>query len=672
MTPGSSHGFWIATEKDGICKIDVQKQGSTIQRTIKDFKTIQIEGKISTLLEDSKNTLWIGSRYGLTSFNIQKGTINKYVFDKNDLQNSSNDVVAVCETETPEEYWIGTDNGLYLYNFKTQNFKKYSNESNVSSSINSNHILTIYKDKRKNIWISTWKGLNRYNPQNDNFTSVSELGANNMYINLLHDDSRGNLWLGTRSGLFKYDIESGTSKAYAEEDGLSNNNICCIIDDLSGNLWLSTNKGLSKFNLNSCEFKNFDMQDGLLNNTFNTNSGFLSDNGIIFLGGTNGLDAFIPDEIKTNLGKVSVVFNDFRIYNKQVPIGTPGSPLKKSIMETNSIVLTARDEIFSIGFVALSYVNSNKCKYAYQLEGFEKDWTEIGAERKATYTNLNAGDYIFKVKASNEDGIWSDNAIKLNIRVLPPWWKTRWFKAILVITVFLIFFAYYRYRIIQYNKRNKLLERIIAERVKEINQQKEKLALQAEKLSQTNVLLKDQKDEIERQASDISRMNELLLIRNENLEENVEQLSRARAMNTSLTFEEFQQIYPDDESCRKLIYELKSKSAFVCHVCQKPDFTEIAHHYSRRCKHCGYIESVTVGTIFYHLKFPIVKAFYILYLVSTGHKLTVDQLSSLISLRRETCWMFKSKIETHMKQFKRFKNPNEGWKEMIIVKTKTT
>jgi len=672
MAPAKNHGLWLATEKNGICKLEIQKKGSQIQASLKVFETIKTDGKINTILEDSKNILWIGTRYGVVCCNMNSNSIKRFYFDQNDIQNSSNDVLAICETENADEYWIGTDNGLYLYNQKTGKFRKYIYESNVASTINSNHILTIYKDKRKNIWISTWKGLNIYNSQTDNFTSIQESGVNNMYINSLHDDSRGNLWLGTRSGLYKYDIESGTSTAYTEEEGLSNNNICQIIDDLSGNLWLSTNKGLSKFKLNTGEFKNFDSQDGLLNNTFSTNSGFISDDGTIYLGGTNGLDAFMPNEIKTNIRKVPLVFNDFRILNKPVSIGEPGSPLQKSITNTSSIVLTARDEIFSIGFVALSYVNSNKCKYSYQLENFEKEWTQIGTERKATYTNLNAGNYIFKVKASNEDGVWCDNVISLNIKVLPPWWKTRWFKIILVVAVFLIFFVYYRYRIYQYHQRNKLLEKIITERVKEINQQKEKLAHQAAELSESNLLLNDQKNEIERQALDISRMNELLLIRNENLVENVEELSKARAMNTSVTFEEFQHIYPDDESCRKLIYELKSKSPFVCHVCQKSDFTEINNQYSRRCKHCGYIESVTVGTIFYHLKFPIVKAFYILYLVSTGHKLTVDQLSNLISLRRETCWTFKSKIETHMKQYKRFKNPNEGWKEMIIVKPKTS
>ncbi|MCA1758226.1 MAG: hypothetical protein LC658_00515, partial [Bacteroidales bacterium] len=568
LSPSTGNGVWIATDKNGICKIETKKTESRIEATLKEFKNIQLEGKINTILEDSKNMLWIGTRYGLVYYNLKNGQQKKYFFDKNDIQNSSNDIFSICESDTSDEYWIGTDNGLYLFNFRTEIFKKYVNDHSVPTSINSNHILTIYKDKRKNIWVSTWKGLNLYNPQIDNFTSVQQAGVNNMYINSIHDDSRGNLWLGTRFGLYKYNIESGTSTSYTEEDGLSNNNICCIIDDLRGNLWLSTNKGLSKFNLNDNSFKNFDSQDGLLNNTFHTNSGFLSNDGTIFLGGFNGLDAFIPNEIKTSSDKVTVILNDFRVSNKQVPIGQPGSPLKQSITETKNIVLTAREEIFSIGFVALNFVNSNKCKYEYKLEGFQNDWIQSGTERKATYTNLNAGDYVFMVRASNEDGIWSDTVLSLNITVLPPWWKSRWFRLIIVLTVLLIFFAYNRYRIFQYHKRNKQLEKIIEIRVKEINQQKEILTNQKEELSKSNCLLNEQKEEIERQAADINRMNKLLRIRNVNLEENVEELSRARAMNTSMTFEEFKQIYPNDESCKKFIFDLKLKSGFCCRSCQ--------------------------------------------------------------------------------------------------------
>jgi two-component system, sensor histidine kinase LadS len=255
----------------------------------------------------------------------------------------------------------------------------------------------------------------------------------------------------------------------------------------------------------------------------------------------------------------------------------------------------------------------------------------------------------------------------LSIKVLPPWWKTRWFKIVLVLFIFSILSLYVSYRNYSYNQRNIQLEKIIKERTSEIREQKDKLAKQALKLTEKNLLLKEKSDEIQRQSDEIGRMNDLLKMRNINLSENVEELSRARVMNESVSFEDFQTIYPDDESCRKLIFELKEASGFVCASCKSTSYIVVDGNYSRRCKKCGHIESVTVGTIFSHLKFPIVKAFYILYLVSGGHKLTVDQFSELISLRRETCWSFKTKVLEHMKQHKRFKNPQEGWKELILI-----
>jgi hypothetical protein len=435
---------------------------------------------------------------------------------------------------------------------------------------------------------------------------------------------------------------------------------------------VSTTNGLSRLSLIDLDIKSFDVNDGLINNNYNPNAGILLHNQFVLLGGFSGLDVFNPEEISLKSVEPRIVFNDFRIFNKPVEIGSDTSPLSQSITSTGSIVLTYRDAVFSIGFVALNYINTAKGKYLFKLDGLENEWNEAGIERKATYTNLNPGDYIFRVKATNEDGVWSTAEKTLYIKVLPPWWKTVWFKMLLVLFIFSVLYFYVQYRNYTYNQRNMRLEKIIKDRTFEIQQQKDKLAQQAGVLTQKNLLLEEKGEMIQRQKDEISRMNELLRERNINLSENVEELSRARVMNESVSFEEFQTIYPDDESCRKLISELKQGKGFVCESCKSTSFVAIESNFSRRCKKCGYIESVTVGTIFTHLKFPIVKAFYILYLVSGGHKLTVDQLSELVSLRRETCWSFKNKILDHMKHHKRFKNPQEGWKELILISRRKT
>jgi len=666
---GSGHSIWVGTDKHGILHLS-PRSSNFLDFDVNIFSTASLSSKINCLYEDSFHRLWVGTRYGVKIFEKKGSLIKEILFDTNDLQNSSNDVMSVCETDTIGMYWIGTDNGLFLVNSSDWSVEKYQSTLQEDDGLYSNHILTIFKDRKNNIWVSTWNGLSRYDMLQKKFLECDDPNLENVYVNTMYDDAMGNIWFGTRNGLYRYNIESSETLVLREEDGICNNNISSIVDDYSGNLWVSTTNGLSKIRLADLEIKNFDTYDGLINKNFNPNSGLLVYNQILFLGGFVGLDVFKPDDIKINTAEPRIIFNDFRVFNKPVEIGAKGSPLKQTISSTRSMVLTAKEGVFSIGFVALNYINTSKCRYMFMLEGFENEWTHAGIERKATYTNLNAGDYIFKVKATNEDGIWSSTEQTLHIKVLPPWWKTPWFKIILVLFIFSILWLYISYRNYSYTQRNIQLEKIIKERTSEIRDQKDKLANQALILTEKNLLLEEKSDKIQKQKDEISRMNVLLKERNINLSENVEELSRARVMNESVSFEDFQSIYPDDESCRKLIFELKQEKGFVCDSCKSTSFIQVEGNYSRRCKKCGYIESVTVGTIFYHLKFPIVKAFYILYLVSGGHKLTADQFSELISLRRETCWSFKNKVLEHMKHHKRFKNPQEGWKELILLPKK--
>jgi ligand-binding sensor domain-containing protein len=666
VATGIGHSVWLGTDKNGIVHL-MPKSSRLLDYEV---NLIPFSGRstiINCLLEDSFQRLWVGTRYGVKIYDRNRILLKTILFDAADLQNSSNDVTSVCETDTVGVYWVGTDNGLFSVNSFTWEIKKYSATLNAESSLHSNHILKVFKDRKKNIWVSTWNGISVFNSREKDFVRFSDANLENVYVNTIYDDASGNIWLGTRNGLYRYHLETKSLTVLREENGLCNNNISSIVDDYSGFLWVGTTNGLSRVHLSSLEIKNFDIYDGLINKNYNTNAGALVYNQFVFLGGNAGLDLFNPNEISINLHQPRIVLNDFRIFSKPVAIGAKGSPLKHSILSTSSIVLTAKDAVFSIGFVALNYINTPKTKYLFKLEGFDKEWNEAGVERKASYTNLNAGDYVFKVRATNEDGIWGSEEKTLNIKVLPPWWKTRWFKLLLVFFIFGMLSLYVSYRNYSYNQRNIQLEKIIKERTSEIREQKDKLAKQALKLTEQNFLLKEKSDEIQRQADEISRMNDLLKARNINLSENVEELSRARVMNESVSFEDFQNIYPDDESCRKLIFELKEAQGFVCSSCKSSSYQTDEENYSRRCKKCGYVESVTIGTIFSHLKFPIVKAFYILYLVSGGHKLTVDQFSELISLRRETCWSFKNKVLEHMKQHKRFKNPQEGWKELILI-----
>jgi len=210
------------------------------------------------------------------------------------------------------------------------------------------------------------------------------------------------------------------------EDGLPNNVIKGIVEDHSGHLWLTTNKGISRYDIDDQLFWNYDVSDGLQSNEFVRNSIFKSKKGKIFAGGVNGFNVFHPDSLKANLFEPPIVITDFKIFNRPVEIGVEKSPLKKHISETKQLVLSHHHSVISFEFAALNYISSKKNQYAYLLEGFENDWNFVGTQRTATYTNLDPGEYIFRVKGSNNDGTWNEQGTSIHIIVEPPFWKTWW------------------------------------------------------------------------------------------------------------------------------------------------------------------------------------------------------------------------------------------------------
>jgi len=247
-------------------------------------------------------------------------------------------------------------------------------------------------------------------------------------VTSIYEDSRGILWIGTiGGGLNKFDRASATFTHYREEDGgLPNNTINGILEDDQGHLWLSTNKGLSKFDSETETFRNYDVEDGLASNEFFSGSAHKNRTGELMFGGPNGFNIFDPKQIKDNLSIPPVVITDFQIFNEPVSIGGD-SPLQQHISFSKELTLSYQDSVFSFEFVALNYISPQKNQYAYKMEGVDKDWVYVDSSRRfATYTNLDAGDYVFKVKGSNNDGIWNEEGTSLKITIIPPWWKTGW------------------------------------------------------------------------------------------------------------------------------------------------------------------------------------------------------------------------------------------------------
>ncbi len=398
-------------------------------------------------LEKSKDKqLWIGTYHeGLFLLNPSTGTYKQFRKGNSPYDLNNNDVFCIME-DSMGDVWIGTNGGgINVYNPQTKTIKKYFNESTAySPNKPSNNIIRAFaEDRNGNIWVGTYgAGISVFNRGEKKFKFYSKTSSNlpgDVVLSIL-EDHFGNIWAGTiDGGLSRLDKKTGKFVSYSEEDGLANNVVQKIVEDNQGLIWLSTNKGISRFNPETKQFKNYSYYNGLQNNAFVLGSGIKLSDGDIFFGGLEGFNYFSPLNLKTNKNVPRVLLTDLRVSNKPVVPGKEGSPLTVHISLAREINLNYK-QTFSIGFVALNYTTSQQNNYAYKLSGFEKDWNYAGTEQTASYTNLDPGEYLFQVKASNNDGIWNEQGTSIKVIIKPPFWRTVYayiFYAIVVISLLL-------------------------------------------------------------------------------------------------------------------------------------------------------------------------------------------------------------------------------------------
>ena len=496
--------FWICTDGGGLNLLNRETGEFTyFQHNPKDPNSISGDHVLS-ILEDGEDSFWIGTwANGLNRFNKKE---NKFTHYKHDPANpkslSSNNPWAFLK-DHKNNLWICTIyGGLNIYEPEKNEFRHYVHSDADSNSIYVNNLHSIFQDHKKNIWVGTsGGGLALYKPETDGFFHFKNIpddpkSLSNNNVNYITEDSKGNLWVATKSGLNLYDRKNNNFTVYLEKDGLPNNVINGILEDDRGLLWLSTNKGISRFDPVNKTIRNFDMLDGLQGNNFFHGSCYKTKDGEMFFGGPNGYNSFYPDSITENINIPGVILTDFQIFNQKVEIGKEGSPLKKHINSTKEITLSYKASVFSFEFAALNYINSNKNQYAYMLEGFDTKWNYVGTQRKTTYTNLDPGAYTFRVKASNNDGIWNEKGTALSIIITPPYWQTWWFRTLAILLSGGSMAGFYVFRMRNIQMQKQLLEKEVQERTYRITEQNEEMQAQAEVLQALNEELEEQKEEI--------------------------------------------------------------------------------------------------------------------------------------------------------------------------------
>ncbi len=510
--------FWMGTFKKGISyyhpsiiKFPLYRHQSS------DPNSLSFDD-VNKFVEDAKGNIWIGSNGGgLIYFNRKTGVFTKYLHDPSNTNSLCTNIIASMCIDHEQKLWIGTYFGG-MDCFDGKKFTHFRNNANIPTSIADDSVWEIMEDSKNRLWVGTLKGgldmFDRkknifYHNKPDHPGSVSSyyisglledrqgniwasstsgidvlLNKANKFIHYEHnegnksslinnnvsnimEDSRHFIWAATNEGLSMFNPVTGKFKNFRQEDGLPDNTALMVTEDDNHNLWISTPNGLSNMIVTvkngkyTYQFKNYDQTDGLQGLEFNEDAGFKTREGDLLFGGANGFNMFKTTSIRTGNNKPILVLTDFQVFNRSMRSGEKldgNVILTRSIAHTQNITLKYNENVFAIEFAAINFFNPAKVKHTYMLEGFDKGWIIADNKiRKASYMNLDPGSYIFKLKASNEDGIWNNDQLTLNITILPPFWKTS-FAYIVYAMLGIGLLFYFRHRGIQKLKANFAIE----------------------------------------------------------------------------------------------------------------------------------------------------------------------------------------------------------------------
>jgi len=445
--------IWAGTEDGGINIVDPETGIFEYLTSRPDDPNSISQNCVKALLPDGKGNLWIGTFWGgIDVMNLKTGKMTHYKHSADDNGSlSDNRVWALCN-EMNGGMWVGTSAGIDLFNPVNGAFIHFP------QLVREKQVNWISYDSDNNLWIGTTDEVVIYDQGNEAIIHFSE------HTRSFLEDSRGQCWIATLDrGIALYSKAMGAVKYFNESDGLANYQALSILEDNNNNLWISTSNGLSRFDPEKLQFRNFTGRDGLRNNQFTYGAAYRAKNGELLFGGISGFNMFNPEDILDEDLNVPLIFTELRIFNRPVaPSDDPKAVLQKSISETSHLVVDYDQNVITLQFAALDFVNSNSNLYSYFLEGFDKEWSEPGPSRSVTYTNLYPDEYVLRVRKIFPGNSSGGDDLVLNITVLPPFWLTWWFRTLILLTIAGLLYLLILFIL----NREKIRNELVAERTK--------------------------------------------------------------------------------------------------------------------------------------------------------------------------------------------------------------
>ena len=467
--PEENGTLWIGTRK-GLHRLATSGECEIFQHDTSDSHSVS-NNEIHKIYRDMKDHLWVATAKGINKLSSDGKTFNR-------LKNEFPSTRIYDILETKHQFLVGTVKGLYIKSQNSDNFELISSQEKELKTVKINKM---GKDKNDTVFLATKLGLLWIAPDGtlDYYTQRGKKSVTKP-IRAMHIDENNIIWAGVDNlGMYRIDPKEKTSQLITTKEGLPEiTSWSNILSDDHGYLWINSINGLFKYSPIKKILRSFSVSDGLQGKHFARRAAFKDKSGKFYLGGSKGLNIFHPNDIKDNPKPPKVALTRYYHFNKAIEPNSPdlGFTLNSPISQLKNLNLTYRNYDFGFEFSAFSFSDYSQNKYAYKMEGFDKDWNYTDASyRRANYTNLPAGDYTFKVKASNNHGVWNETPLELKVHISPPPWATAWAYAIYIITFILALFLFIRYRTKSLEARAKHLEQSITKRTQELADEKQKV-----------------------------------------------------------------------------------------------------------------------------------------------------------------------------------------------------